>query len=307
MKTSRRGFMKAAAFGAGVAALGPITAHAAGDASFGPNEVGMLYDSTVCVGCKACVYACRKANFDMDDSSRLSKEHMVETNHWVNDYELNYRTKNIIKMWQNPDDKMDYAFMKRQCNHCNHPGCVSACPVSAMTKNPETGIVEYDKNKCIGCRYCQLACPFNVPTFEWHMAFPKIAKCELCRETNLKTKGIPACCEVCPTKAVIYGKRADLLADAQGRVAGAPDKYINKIYGERDYGGTNVLYVAAIDFEKLGMPNLPEKSFAATSESIQHTIYKGMIAPIALYAVLAVAAFRNTRKGHDNDDKKGGK
>ena len=302
MKTTRRGFMKAAAFTAGVAAL-PVSAIAAEEKSFGPDEVGMLYDSTKCVGCKACVYSCRKANFDRDDSSYLNKEHKAEPR-WVDDYELNYRTKNIIKMYQNPDDINDFHFIKRACNHCNHAGCVSACPVSAMTKNPETGIVEYDKKKCIGCRYCQLACPFNVPTFEWHQPIPKIVKCEFCRDTNLKEKGITACAEVCPTKAIIYGKRADLLADAKARIEAEPNKYINKVYGEKDYGGTNVIYLSAVDFEKLGLPNLPEYSYAAKSEKIQHTIYKGMIAPIAIYAVLTVAAFRNTRK-HEHDDKGG--
>jgi Fe-S-cluster-containing dehydrogenase component len=289
--------MKAAAFGAGALALGPVASFAAEPRTFGPDEVGMLYDSTKCVGCKACVYACRKANFERDDSGYLSKEHLEE-DRWVDDYELNYRTKNIIKMYDNPDND-EFAFIKRQCNHCNHPGCVSACPVSAMTKNPETGIVEYDKSKCVGCRYCQLACPFNVPTFEWHQPIPKIVKCEMCRETNLKEKGITACCEVCPAEAVIFGKREELLADAQARIEAEPEKYINKIYGETDYGGTNVLYLAAVDFERLGLPVLPEHSYAAETEKIQHTVYKGMIAPMALYAVLAVAVYRNGKKNNE--------
>ena len=305
MKTTRRGFMKAAAFGAGAAALAPLTAHASDDtASFGPNEVGMLYDSTLCVGCKACVYACRKANFDLDDSSYLSKKDAADTR-WQDVYELDYRTRNIIKMYTNPDDPKDYAFIKRACNHCNHAGCVSACPVKAMTKNPETGVVEYDKSRCVGCRYCQLACPFNVPAFEWHQAIPKIVKCEMCRDTNLKTKGITACAEVCPAKAIVYGKRADLLEEAKNRLAANPDRYINKIYGEKDYGGTNILYLSRVDFEKLGLPNVPEHSYARTSENIQHTLYKNMIAPAVLYTVLAVAAFRNIKKNHSDDDKGG--
>jgi Fe-S-cluster-containing dehydrogenase component len=168
-----------------------------------------------------------------------------------------------------------------------------------MTKNTETGIVEYDPKKCIGCRYCQLACPFNVPTFEWHQPLPKIVKCELCRDTNLKEKGTTACCEVCPAEAVIFGKRVDLLADAKARIEAEPNKYIPKVYGEKDYGGTNVLYVSAVDFEKLGLPVLPEYSLASQTENIQHTLYKGMIAPIALYTVLAIAIFRNGKKNKD--------
>lgn len=309
MKSTRRGFMKAAAVGAGALALSPAVANASKAKSFGPEEVGMLYDSTLCVGCQACVTSCRNANFNMDDSSILAPKDAAEAR-WANVTELDYRTKNIIKMYQNPDKKEEYAFIKRQCMHCNAPGCVSACPVKAMTKNPETGIVEYDKHICIGCRYCQMACPFNVPSFEWHATFPKIVKCELCRETNLKTKGIPACCEVCPVKAVIYGKRSDLMAEAKRRIQEKPGYYFeDKVYGEHEYGGTNVIYLAKVDFEKLGMPNLPDHSYATQSETIQHTIYKWMAAPIALYVALVAIALKHQRKRNqeeNKDDHKGG-
>ncbi len=309
MKSTRRSFIKAAAVGTGAVALSPILAHAADHTpSFGPNEVGMLYDSTVCVGCKACVYGCRKANFDLDSSSTVSPEDAADSR-WQNVNALDYRTKNIIKMYENPENNKEFAFIKRQCMHCNAPGCVSACPVKAMTKNPDTGIVEYDKNICIGCRYCQMACPFNVPTFEWHKALPKITKCEMCRETNLKTRGLPACCDVCPTKAVIYGKRSDLMAEAKKRIAASPDRYLTKIYGEHDYGGTNVIYLSKVDFEKLGMPNLPDVSFATKSEKLQHTIYKTVahvpVAPVVLYAALATIAVVHRNRRNKND--KGGR
>jgi Fe-S-cluster-containing dehydrogenase component len=225
MNTTRRRFLKIAAAGAGAAALAPMSAIAAEAPGFGPNEVGMLYDSTLCVGCKACVSSCRKVNF-YDNLDPIVSDADSADNRWSDDYELNYRTRNIIKMHRD-EETGEPAFIKRQCNHCKSPGCVSACPVKAMTKNPETGVVEYDMKKCIGCRYCMIACPFTVPTFEWHRALPRIVKCELCSDTNLKNKDLPACCEVCPTKAVIYGKRSDLLADAKNRMAANPNKYIN--------------------------------------------------------------------------------
>lgn len=313
MNTSRRRFLKAAAVGAGAMALAPAVAYSKEAASFGPNEVGMLYDSTLCVGCKACVYACRKANFFSEEQAPaiLSKEDEKEVR-WFNDYELNYRTKNIIKMYSyqeaeatDPSKVTDkVAFIKRQCNHCNQPGCVSACPVGAMTKNAITGIVEYDKNKCIGCRYCMIACPFGVPTFEWHRALPRISKCELCRDTHLLTAGLPACCDVCPTKAVIYGKRVDLMAEAKNRQSNEPNKYQSKIYGEADYGGTNVIYLSKVNFEHLGLPNLPTHSFASESEHIQHTLYKTFfhvpVAPVIVYAALAVIAVKHQKKRNNN-------
>ena len=333
MKRARRNFLKAVAAGAGAVALSPALARAAGNSpSFKPDEVGMLYDSTICVGCKACVYSCRKANFEKDASTvqdadgligqainsesafTIAPKDAVDTR-WADVDELDYRTKNIIKMYRDPDTG-EFAFIKRQCMHCNAPGCVSACPVKAMTKNPETGVVEYDRSKCIGCRYCQLACPFNVPSFEWHKTFPRITKCELCRnsyyegqKSYLERYEQPACCYVCPTKAVIYGKRADLLAEAKRRLAANPDRYVDKIYGEFDYGGTNVIYLTKVDFEKLGMPNLPDYSFASKSEKLQHTIYKTAwhipIAPIVLYAAIATVAVTHRSKRDKND--KGGR
>lgn len=308
MKSTRRGFIKAAAIGAGAIALSPAVANASKAKSFGPDEVGMLYDSTLCVGCKACVSSCRNANFNLDPSSELDAKDAAELR-WANATDLDYRTKNIIKMYNNPEDPKDFAYVKRQCMHCQSAGCVSACPVAAMTKNPETGIVEYDKSICIGCRYCQMACPFNVPSFEWHVTFPKIVKCELCRETNLKTRGIPACCEVCPVKAVIYGKRSYLMEEAKRRIAEKPDLYLQKVYGEHDYGGTNVLYISRVDFEKLGMPNVPDYSYATQSENLQHTLYKWMAAPIALYVTLLTIALKHQskrNKDENKDDHKGG-
>ncbi|MDR2105623.1 MAG: hydrogenase 2 operon protein HybA [Deferribacteraceae bacterium] len=301
MKSTRRRFLQTAVAGIGLTALSPTLTSASEEKGFGADEVGMLYDSTLCVGCKACVYACRSENFDADPSSELDEKALSEQR-WQDVYELDYRTKNIIKLYQNPEDLNDFAFIKRQCNHCNSPGCVSACPVKAMTKNPVTGVVQYDKGICIGCRYCQMACPFNVPTFEWHAAFPKISKCELCRQTEA---GTPACCRVCPAKAVIYDKRSVLLAEAKRRLAENPDKYINKIYGEFDYGGTNVLYISRVDFEKLGLPNLPNYSYASRSEKIQHTLYKTFnhvpIAPVALYATLAAVAFIQHKRRSKGD------
>ena len=84
-----------------------------------------------------------------------------------------------------------------------------------MTKEPVTGIVDYNKNTCIGCRYCQVACPYNIPKFQWEKALPQIVKCDLCKNTNLREKGISACAETCPTGAIKFGKRKELLEEAQ--------------------------------------------------------------------------------------------
>jgi Fe-S-cluster-containing dehydrogenase component len=195
------------------------------------------------------------------------------------------------------------------------PSCVSACPVSALTKDPASGIVSYSKSACIGCRYCQLACPYNIPKFEYEKAFPQIRKCELCSH-RLKKGEIPACAEFCPTGATVFGKVDDLLAEAKKRLQYKPGSqqvypverlggkvtteravtpYVQKVYGEKDGGGTQILYLAGVPFDKLGLPKLEERSDAQRSEVIQHTIYKGMIAPIVFLGGLLYVVHKNTK------------
>jgi Fe-S-cluster-containing dehydrogenase component len=163
-------------------------------------------------------------------------------------------------------------------------------------KKGARGIVTYDKDACIGCRYCQVACPFNVPKFEWSSATPKIVKCELCPD-RMKAGKPPACVEVCPREAIIFGKLDDLKREAHRRIDSKPDRYQPKVYGEDDLGGTQVLYLAAVPFTKLGLPDKGRRSGASVSESLQHGIYQGFVAPALLYAGLAAAVIRNRKKG----------
>lgn len=167
-------------------------------------------------------------------------------------------------------------------------------------KKREYGIVSYDASLCVGCRYCEVACPYNVPKFEWSKAAPRMVKCELCRD-RLAVGKQPACTEVCPRKAVIFGKREDLLKEAKSRLAANPGKYVQKIYGETDGGGTQCLYISNVAFEKLGFPALSEDSTPTLQRTIQHSIYKGFAAPIALYGVLGAVMLRN--RGHEGGAK----
>ncbi|ADD67994.1 4Fe-4S ferredoxin iron-sulfur binding domain protein [Denitrovibrio acetiphilus DSM 12809] len=290
MKKTRRDFLKSAAAGGALVAA-PFSLHAEEEHLKESDEaVGMLYDSTLCVGCKACVTKCKQVN-DMEAVPSPSDEDRI----WDSPEDLDYRTRNIIKLYKDKENEANWDYVKYQCMHCIKPSCVSACPVSAMEQEKERGIVFYDKNKCIGCRYCQIACPFNIPKFGWPETFPKIVKCDLCKYTNLKVKGEPACVETCPTQAVIYGKRKDLLAEAKRRLVTSPEKYTGEIYGEYEVGGTNVLYLAGTDFSNLGFPELEKESAAVRSEHIQHTLYKGFIAPVALYGFLAMVALKNRK------------
>jgi len=196
--------------------------------------------------------------------------------------------------------------------HCVDPGCAAACMLGSLHKDEVTGVVGYDPDYCVGCRYCQIACPFNVPKFEFGKAAPKIVKCELCRHrvkdaatvvngfTRYPNGQGPACCEVCPREAVIYGKRDELLEEARRRVADNPGRYFqDRIYGEREVGGTQVLYLSHVAFSKLGLPEFGEKPVPETAYKVQDGVYWRLpfVAPVALYAVLAGVILRNRRSG----------
>jgi Fe-S-cluster-containing dehydrogenase component len=284
MTLSRREVLKVIAAG-GAAALAD-RADARDSRPSGPDDVGMLFDATLCVGCRACQTACKTANGLPADTGN------VPGGLYDAPLDLNGTTKNVIKLAVQGEAS---AYVKMQCMHCADPSCVSVCMAGALHKLPD-GIVAYDKGLCVGCRYCQIACPFNVPKFEWHKAIPVIVKCELCRDRKDGGQGKgPACCEVCPREAVKYGKRAALLAEAKERIRRAPGKYFeDRVFGELDGGGTNVLYLSPADvsFRSLGLPTLPRTSPAARAEAVQHGIYKLGIAPVAIYAAVTWAQFR---------------
>ncbi|MFH1076772.1 MAG: hydrogenase 2 operon protein HybA [Pseudomonadota bacterium] len=314
MDINRRAFLKAATASGVMLAATPFPALARKPNARLSEAVGMLYDSTVCVGCKACVTACKESN-------QLPPTFSGPELMWDTPIDNDSRTNNIIKLYKDgtgsvKDSVKDgYAYIKRQCMHCVDPACVSACPVSAFVKDKKTGVVVYHKERCIGCRYCQVACPFNIPKFEWEKTFPQIRKCQLCSH-RLSEGKIPACCEVCPTGACVFGKISDLLKEARKRLLYKAGEYhdypvarvdssrttprlvtpyIKHIYGENEGGGTQVLYLSGIPFDKLGLPQLSNVADARLSETIQHSIYKGMIAPIVALSGLLYVVHKNTK------------
>lgn len=247
------------------------------------DAVGLLYDTTLCIGCKACVVACQDANGLPRDTSGIDAKYNAPL-------ALSARAKNVIKLYKGDAEQ---SYMKAQCMHCVDPACVSACMIGALTKG-DKGIVSYNVDYCVGCRYCEIACPFNVPKFEWTKAAPQIVKCELCRHRLAEGKE-PACTEICPRHAVIFGKRSDLLQEARRRLAAEPEKYVQKVYGETEGGGTQCLYISHVPFDRLGLPMLDDRPAPALARSIQHTVYKGFIAPVVLYGALGLVMLRNRR------------
>jgi formate dehydrogenase iron-sulfur subunit len=249
MKLSRRGFLRIAGATGGAGLLARPAAALAADGEHGANERAVLVDTTLCKGCRACEAACSEVNGNppppAKDEAVAAARPMTQTAFTV--------------VNRGPDAKDGSArFAKKQCMHCVAPGCASACPVKALEKQPQ-GPVTYDASKCMGCRYCMVACPFGVPKYEYESAAPRVRKCTFCFERQKDGKA-PACTSVCPTGALAFGRRADLLDEAKRRVYGKPDAYVHHVYGDREAGGTNWLYVSDVKFEALGLPGDVEKS-----------------------------------------------
>lgn len=288
----RRTLLKGLATAGAVAAIPAGSRATASTAKAPPKDlVGLLYDTTRCIGCKACVAACKRAN-DMpgEDSGIPGGLHDAPI-------DLSAETKTVIKLYKDGDTT---SFYKAQCMHCIDPACASACMLGAFQKR-EHGIVSWDGSQCVGCRYCQVACPFNVPKTQWKALNPRIVKCELCRDRIAEGK-IPACAEVCPRGAVVYGTREELLEDAKQRMAAEPTKYVPKIYGEHDGGGTQVMVLSHVDFEKIGLPDIGTTPAPNLARTVQHGVYKGFVAPVALYAILGTVMWRNRRKGEGTSE-----
>lgn len=192
----------------------------------------ILYDATLCIGCRLCEQAC------------------AERNHLPYDEAIGQREKlsaQKLTAVLTHEDK----FFRKLCMNCEDPTCASVCPVGAFQKRAD-GPVTYNAEKCMGCRYCMMACPFQVPAYQWDKRLPIVRKCDMCAE-RLAAGGITACSEACPTQATITGERAELIAEARRRIAANPDGYVNHIYGLNEVGGTSVLMLSSVPFEQFHM------------------------------------------------------
>ncbi|MGO9177381.1 MAG: 4Fe-4S dicluster domain-containing protein [Desulfobaccales bacterium] len=206
----------------------------------------ILIDTTKCIGCRACQVACKSWN-----DLKGGKATFSET--WSNPRFLssNQYTRIVFREISRSDGRLEWYFISRRCMHCLDPACVSACPVAALVKLP-SGPVVYDDERCIGCRYCMMACPFQIPKFQWESAVPLVRKCTFCADRQAMGLA-PACSTTCPTGTLLFGERAELLTEAHRRLGLEPKKYYPQVYGEKIAGGTSKLYLTPLSFEELGL------------------------------------------------------
>jgi formate dehydrogenase iron-sulfur subunit len=256
-----------------------------------------LIDITKCIGCRACQVACKNWN-DRDGE----ETDLLGQMGFQNPATLSAKTYTLITFHELPDEKapggLNYLFTMRRCLHCLEPACASACPTTALNRLAD-GPVAYDADKCIGCRYCIWACPWGVPTAEWDSLGPKIQKCTHCADRSeqlppLSRNGqaltheqtteysekmpVPACVKACPADALFFGERGQMLQMARNRISDHPDKYVDHIYGEEEAGGTSVLYLSSVPFDKLGFPDVGKKPYPRLSKMALHAVPPAVIA-----------------------------
>ena len=282
MGLDRREFFKIAAAGSTLLLSGKASATDEPQAIDCTQTYGVLVDTVVCIGCRKCEWACN-------------------TEHKLTDLPLNqYEDKSVFQTHRRPehnaytvvnqcDDPVHQKpfTIKVQCMHCNHPACASACIVGALRKD-HNGPVSYDAWKCIGCRYCMVACPFQVPAYEYAEALkPQVRKCTFCSERLADGKK-PACVSICPNEALTFGTRQELIDLAKSRILAAPEKYADYVYGVSEVGGTSWMYLAPTSFDHTELPKLSDEAIPPITETIQHGIFKSFIPPLALYGVLGL-------------------
>ena len=291
VRVNRREFLKQAGLVGvsgsvlGLAADGALAseAHLVSD-----DSMGILVDLTICNGCRRCEAACqRAAGFEapseeaLRDRSVFEKQRNLGPEQWT-----------VVNRFPTGGGQAGAGatYVKANCFHCVDPACVSACIVGAMKKQPN-GAVTYDAGRCMGCRYCMVACPFEIPTYEYeNVLTPEVRKCTFCSNEGHPNKGgVPACVQACPKECLTYGKRSELLERAHAKIKEHPDVYVDHVYGEHEAGGTSWLYLSSVPFEEIGFLNIDPEAPPRLSEVIQHGVFKHFMPPVAWCGVLGLA------------------
>jgi formate dehydrogenase iron-sulfur subunit len=250
----------------------------------------MLQDNTRCIGCRACMIACKAWNDLPGDTT-----HFFAGPGYQNPRDLDPHNYTVITYKEaEVNGRLDWVFGRLTCMHCLEPACASACPTHALSKTPE-GPVVFDSWRCIGCRYCMQACPFVVPKFDFDKVVPAIHKCTFCAD-RIQVGREPACAQACPTAAITFGDREEIVQEAERRIAAAPAHYVSHIYGLHEVGGTSILHLSSIPFEQLGYKTgLPDQAPPTLTEKPLHftpRIFTTVWMTMAVIAMIVRRRFR---------------
>lgn len=289
----RRSFLKMLAVGSSGFALGVKPGNASASEAVDSTEFyAVLVDTTKCIGCMLCERACAELN-DLKERNLTDRTVFdVRRPTTISQYTVVNRF----------DTEKGEVFVKRQCMHCNQASCVSACPVHAFQKMKE-GPVEWNTN-CFGCRYCMVACPFDVPKIEYNSPTPSIKKCDFCFNSKIKNGEVPACVSACPAEALTFGTRREMLEEARKRIYEKPDLYNHHIYGEHEVGGTAWLYLSPVPFDQIGFrTDLGTKPYPQyTKGYLTNISIVDLVAPPLLLGLSYIAGNRSKKAKDDHED-----
>lgn len=292
----RRDFLKGCLMCSAAASIGVSDkARAAGSFEGYPESMGVLVDITRCVGCRSCEAACNKEqkmpepNVPFDDTSVFEDKRRPTE-----------ESLTVVNRYQTGSGPV---YKKMQCNHCNEPACLTSCFVNAYTKTKE-GAVVYNPKICVGCRNCMIACPFNIPGYSYSSAFnPVVKKCIFCYDTRLKYGKPPACVESCPQEVLKFGKRADLIKLAHERIRETPSRYYDKVYGEKEVGGTGWLYLSGVPFDQVGFDTtLQNEPIISNVKDFLSMVPMVLAIWPALFSGIHLLSTRNKDGHHDDHD-----
>ena len=250
---------------------------------------GILYDSTRCLGCRACERLCAKVHGVPEPEEKPKTGEIRNTDE---------NRRSVVNCYNTSKGEV---FVKKQCMHCNHPACAAACLTQAMYKTKE-GLVIWRGDKCMGCRYCMVSCPFDIPKFEYHSSNPMIIKCDMCYG-RIKQGAIPTCASGCPGDALTYGTRRELIKEAQKRIFENPKDYVDMIYGENVAGGTGFIYIAPVPPEELGFKtSLQDSSYPALSKGFLYAVPSVFVLlPPVLLGIHEALKSKNKNEGGENE------
>lgn len=299
MNSDRRDFLKILA-GAAVAASieGPSIARAdVANLPGYPDQFGVLVDTTVCIGCRRCEWACKEWN--KLPGQKPIKDYESDQTVFQKVRRTNAETYTVVNRFSNPRDSSSPIYVKKQCMHCFEPGCASSCFVKAFTKQP-VGAVTYDASLCVGCRYCMAACPFDIPAYQYYSAWtPEVTKCTFCFDRISREGGVPACVGICPVEAMTFGKRSELVALAHKKIRDNPSRYVGHVYGEHEVGGTSWLYLSTVPFNMIGF----RTDLGTAPIPTMGKPFLSLVSPVMILIPALCMGFYSFKKNRDKQSK----